>query len=164
MCLPAKPTCPVLPRHKWEGPTVQRGGVQWRGDHPWDVGERERESVYTSPFFNKQRFQALSSPPIAEINVSDGRHQARSSAPEIHVYIPMMICDNCSKPHKTQKATIVLTDVLWPFLNYVFLFPLWKCTAKLAGQIELAFSGPSKGGIVRKLRHDLTSMADFTGQ
>ena len=62
--------------------------------------------------------------------------------------------------------TKFLTD-LWPFFDYVFLLALWKCTAKVAGLIELKFSGSSNRWIValfRKFRHDLTPMADFTGQ
>ena len=71
---------------------------------------QESEIAYTSPFFNKNRFQALSSSPISETEVSVGHHPVRSSAPEGHVYIPIMICDNCSKPHKTRKSTTVLRD------------------------------------------------------
>ena len=50
---------------------------------------------------------------------------------------------------------------------YVLLLPLWKCTAKLVRSIELKFSGSSKWRIVRlfiKFRHDMTPLANITGQ
>ena len=56
---------------------------------------------------------------------------------------------------------------LWPFFDYVFLLPLWKCTAKLARPIELKLSGSSKGwiwGLYTRFRPNLTPMADFTGR
>ena len=42
--------------------------------------------------------------------------------------------------------------------------PLWKCTAKLAGLIELKFSGSSMGwivGLYTKSCHDMTPVANF---
>ena len=59
-----------------------------------------------------------------------------------------------------------LTDS-WPFFDYVFLLPLWKCTAKLAWPIKLKFSGSSKRwiwGLYKKFCPNLTPMVDFTGQ
>ena len=47
---------------------------------------------------------------------------------------------------------------------YVFLLPLWNCTDKLVGPIELILSGSSKGWIwelFRKFRPNPTPMADF---
>ena len=48
-------------------------------------GLQESESIYTSPFFNKNRFQALSSPQISENKVSGGHHLILSSVPDGHV-------------------------------------------------------------------------------
>ena len=56
------------------------------------------ESVYTSPFFNKNRFQALSSPQISETDVPDIHQPIVTSVPQGHQYVP--ICDICVKPHK----------------------------------------------------------------
>ena len=70
------------------------------------------------------------------------------------------------KNRKKKFQKIFLTD-LWPFFDYVFLLPLWKYGAKLAGPIELKFSGSSKEWIwrlFRKFRPGLTPFANFTGQ
>ena len=55
---------------------------------------QESESVYTSTCFNKNRFQALSSPPSSEIN-----------APDDYQNIPPIVCSNCIKPHKRRVTT-----------------------------------------------------------
>ena len=65
----------------------------------------ENESVYTSPFFNKNRFQALSSPPISKTNAPDLHQPVVTSVSEGHIYVAPMICDNCIKPHKGLVTT-----------------------------------------------------------
>ena len=65
----------------------------------------ENESAYTSPFFNKNRFQALSSPPNSKINAPDSHQPVVTSVPEGHVYVAPMICENCIKPHKRLVST-----------------------------------------------------------
>ena len=67
----------------------------------------ENESVYTSPFFNKNRFQALSSPPTSKINAPDSHQPVVTSVPEGHVYVAPTICDICIKPHKRLAYTYI---------------------------------------------------------
>ena len=55
-----------------------------------------------------------------------------------------------------------LTDS-WQFLDYVFLLPLRKSTAKLAKPIKLKFSGIVQVANT-KFRYDMTPIADLTGQ
>ena len=72
-----------------------------------------------------------------------------------------------SEHMNTKKCQQSFLSDLWSFLDYVFLLPLGKCTAKLAVPIKPKFSGSPKGwivGLFRKFHHDLTSMADYTGQ
>ena len=58
----------------------------------------EKESVYTSPFFNKNRFQALSPKPTSEMNAPDSQQPVVTSVPEGHT--AQVICDNCEEPHE----------------------------------------------------------------
>ena len=63
--------------------SIQRGGVQRRGDHLRHTGEWE---CLDKPDFNQNRFQALSFSPIFETEVPAGHHAKLSSFPEGHVY------------------------------------------------------------------------------
>ena len=65
----------------------------------------ESESVYTSPFYSKNRFQALSSTPASKINAPDSHHPAVNSVSEGHIYVTPSICDICSKPHRAIANT-----------------------------------------------------------
>ena len=67
----------------------------------------ESESVYTSPFFNKNRFQALSSPSISRINAPDSHQPVVTSVAEGHIYVAPVICDNCIKPHKRRAIKTI---------------------------------------------------------
>ena len=58
----------------------------------------ESESAYTSPFFNKNRFQALSSP--TKINAPDSHQPVVTNVAEGHTYVAPSICDICIKPHR----------------------------------------------------------------
>ena len=59
---------------------------------------QESGSIYISPFFNKNRFQELSSPPVSEIDVPDDHQTVPTISPKGHQYA--MICNICIKPHK----------------------------------------------------------------
>ena len=76
----------------------------------------ESESAYTSPFFNKNRFQALSSP--TKINAPDSHQPVVTSAAKRHIYPP--ICDTCSKPHRVilEKITGSRSDGTWKKHEY----------------------------------------------
>ena len=65
----------------------------------------ESESAYTSPFYNKNRFQALSSTPASKINAPDSHPPAVNSVSEGHIYVTPSICDICSKPHRKMVTT-----------------------------------------------------------
>ena len=64
---------------------------------------QESESAYTSPFFDKNRFQALSSPQISETDVPDVHQPLVTSVPQGHQFVP--ICNICVKPHKKLIST-----------------------------------------------------------
>ena len=65
---------------------------------------QESENAYTSPFFNKNRFQALSSPQIPENEVSGGHQPILSSVPDGHIHIDTKVCDFCTRPHKQRLS------------------------------------------------------------
>ena len=76
-------------------------------------------------------------------------------------------CMHSQHKHRKKNFKHFFFTYLWPFFNYVFLLPIWKCTVKLAGLIEVKFSGSSKGwiwGLFLKFCPDLTLMADFRGR
>ena len=79
---------------------------------------QQSESVYTSPFFNKNRFQALSSPQISDTEDSVSHQPSLPNVPKGHVFVPTMVCDNCSKPHKVLDSTSVLRDGVRKKVNY----------------------------------------------
>ena len=80
----------------------------------------ENESVYTSPFFNKNRFQALSSPPTSKINAPDNHQPVVTSVSEGHIYVAPSICDICSKPHRrvAYKSTGSMNNGTWKQHEY----------------------------------------------
>ena len=65
----------------------------------------ESESAYTSPFFNKNRFQVLSSTTASKMNAPDSHQPAVTNDSEGHIYVTPSICDICSKPHRKMVTT-----------------------------------------------------------